>query len=1780
MGHFVPATAPSSLIQNPKMRLPRLRYVRPIAVTLALLSCTENGPVGPTLATTARFNASGSSQSVVISQLYGGGGNSGATYKNDFIEIFNNGSDAVNLAGWSVQYGSSANNFSLSTALSGTIQPGKYLLIQEAAGTGGTTSLPTPDFTGTIAMSATDAKVALVRQTAIIACGSAATPCTSFSGVIADLVGFGSATAFEGNAVGALSNTTAAQRIGSGCTDTNNNLADFTRLAPSPRNGATATNLCGGVVVPVDHITVAPVPPATGTVAVGATVQFKATVFDAANNDISASNPVAWSTSPTGFATVDANGLVTGSAVGSTSVVATAGGKSGSSPLTVTAAAPVDNGDVVISQIYGGGGNSGATYTNDYIELLNKGDNAVNLTGWSVQYSSAAGSSYQVHALSGTVQPGHYFLIQEASTAAIGSPLPTADLSDGINLSGTTGKVILARTTTAQATACPTTLVVDMVAYGTGTNCAGAADWKGATANISATTAAFRKGDGCTNTGNAANDFSVLAPAPRNSATAQKRCATPTPPPSVHFSELHYDNSGTDVNEKIEIEGPAGTDLTGWSVVLYGGDAVPDFSMYSTTDLGVTIPATCGTTGVIVIDYNVNGIKNAKFNGVGNPAGMALVDNTGTVVEFLSYEGTFTALDGPAAGRLSVDMGVSEDPPPAAGNSLHRDSQGVWQPPSAQDFGACNGTTPPPPTSNTITFSGRLATDQPLPAGFEAQLFATEKNSSGVTITTTFTWASLTTAIATVDADGVIHGRSAGTATFQATAFDGTVATYSLPITVNTFSNTADWSGNLEFGTPTKPNLSDEHIITHDQFTSSYSLARKIPNWVSAKIDASHYGTGSDRCNCFTWDPAVGDSANQYYTTNAFTGVGSTWNRGHLLRSADVESSAGDNSIAYYFSNIAPQSAQMNQGPWAVEENFIGDLAKNGGKDVYEIMGVSGSQGTLKGLSGAPTIPEWFWKVAVIVPHGKKLADIHRDDDLQVISVIMPNVANVNSDWTTYKTTVDAVEALSGYDLLNLLPDDVEAVVESGDQPPVAAMTGPDAGNEGSALSFSASGSTDPDAGDVLTYSWDFGDNTTATGVNPSHVFADNGQYIVTMTVRDQIGAWRSTTKVVTISNVAPSGSFASPAPVYEGSNFTLSISDATDPSSADIAAGLQYRFDCGTGFGGWTSSSSTSCFAADNPGNSVAAEVRDKDGGFAHYDGAIIVNNVTPTAVFSNNGPIDEGTGFTIRLDGASDPSPADMAVGLQYRFDCGNGPGSWQYSPSAFCPAADNGTFNVTGEVRDKDGAANLYSSTVVVNNVAPTADFSNNGPVDEGQSYTLTLANGSDVSSVDVAAGLQYRFDCGNGFGSWGSSNSAICSAADHGQFNVAGEIRDKDLAVSSYASTVTVNNVAPTAVFVYTGTVNEGTPFTLALNNGTDSPSDVAAGLQYRFDCGTGFGSWGSTTSVSCPTNDNGSPSVSGEIRDQDGAVSAYGGTVTINNVAPTGTFATTAPVNEGSSFTLSINGATDPSSADIAAGLQYHFDCGTGFGAWGSSSSITCSAADNPGYQTKGEIRDKDGAVSSYATFSGVNNVNPSVIVTAASAIVSGGTFNLTGGFMDPGQADGPWTYVINWGDGNSTGSTNVQGALGGSHQYFTAGSYTVTLTVKDKDGGVGSASTTLQVGRVAGSMDVNPNEVDISNSGNGQVIVTAYGNSQFNAGSITLSSIRIGHTAPDTEGNGSLMVSVSDVNHDGILDLVAHFERGTLVANGDISGSSTSLRLDATLTDGRQIRATGPVSVT
>lgn len=228
---------------------------------------------------------------VVISQVYGGGGNSGATYKNDFVELFNRSSNPVTIGGWSVQYNSATSTtgaWQVTQIPAGTVlQPGQYLLVQEAVGAGGSTVLPNPDVTGTIAMSATAGKVALVGNTTALAVANPS------GGAVKDVFGFGNtATAFEGTVGPGLSNTLAAFRGEYGCADTDNNAADFSTAAPAPRNRATAAHVCGTpVVLPIVASCPANLPAALGNLTSAA---LSATDADGiVNRAIISSSPVA-----------------------------------------------------------------------------------------------------------------------------------------------------------------------------------------------------------------------------------------------------------------------------------------------------------------------------------------------------------------------------------------------------------------------------------------------------------------------------------------------------------------------------------------------------------------------------------------------------------------------------------------------------------------------------------------------------------------------------------------------------------------------------------------------------------------------------------------------------------------------------------------------------------------------------------------------------------------------------------------------------------------------------------------------------------------------------------------------------------------------------------------------------------------------------------------------------------------------------------------------------------------------------------------------------------------------------------------------------------------------------------------------------------------------------------------------------------------------------------------------------------------------------------------------
>ena len=316
-----------------------LRFALPAALFVACVSADH--VTAPRPGASPRLDGSVSpTGGVVISQIYGGGGNAGATLKNDFIELYNAGTSAVSLTGWSVQYASATGTSWQVTTLSGSIASGHYYLIKEAAGAGGTVDLPAADATGAgsgIPMSATAGKVALLSSTSAL---SVACPT---GGALVDFVGFGStANCFEGsNHTGAPSNTNAALRKGDGFQDTNDNAADFTIGAPNPRNSSFGGG-SGTPAGPYDHAVVS----GASTVDRNSTITLTAALQDA--DDQSISDPAAtyvWSSSDESIAKVTATSgntaTIKGIAVGgpvTISVDATSGGvtKSATKEITVT----------------------------------------------------------------------------------------------------------------------------------------------------------------------------------------------------------------------------------------------------------------------------------------------------------------------------------------------------------------------------------------------------------------------------------------------------------------------------------------------------------------------------------------------------------------------------------------------------------------------------------------------------------------------------------------------------------------------------------------------------------------------------------------------------------------------------------------------------------------------------------------------------------------------------------------------------------------------------------------------------------------------------------------------------------------------------------------------------------------------------------------------------------------------------------------------------------------------------------------------------------------------------------------------------------------------------------------------------------------------------------------------------------------------------------------------------------------------------------------------------
>ncbi|GAA4325648.1 hypothetical protein GCM10023115_40150 [Pontixanthobacter gangjinensis] len=239
----------------------------------------------------------------------------------------------------------------------------------------------------------------------------------------------------------------------------------------------------------------------------------------------------------------------------------------------------------------------------------------------------------------------------------------------------------------------------------------------------------------------------------------------------------------------------------------------------------------------------------------------------------------------------------------------------------------------------------------------------------------------------------------------------------------------------LTMGNPsaaiTDVNYPNNYLLEKEEYVMSYSRDKGTANWVSWHLDEAWLGSAS-RQDDFRSDSSLPSS---WYQVGATDYQYSGFDRGHLCPSADRTLSVDDNSNTFYMTNMMPQAPSNNRYAWANLESYCRSML-DGGNEIYIIsggygLGGDGANGYAEYLAGGKIqIPSNTWKVIMIIPDGTD--DVNRvTTSTRVIAIDMPNSNSVTSDWTQYLTTVDNIEAATGYDFFNLVPDSIENVIES-----------------------------------------------------------------------------------------------------------------------------------------------------------------------------------------------------------------------------------------------------------------------------------------------------------------------------------------------------------------------------------------------------------------------------------------------------------------------------------------------------------------------------------------------------------------------------------------------------------------------------------------------------------------------------------------------------------------------------------------------------------------------------
>jgi PKD repeat protein len=640
--------------------------------------------------------------------------------------------------------------------------------------------------------------------------------------------------------------------------------------------------------------------------------------------------------------------------------------------------------------------------------------------------------------------------------------------------------------------------------------------------------------------------------------------------------------------------------------------------------------------------------------------------------------------------------------------------------------------------------------------------------------------------------------------------------------------------------------------------------------------------------------------------------------------------------------------------------------------------------------------------------------------------------------------------------------------------PPLAVVTGPSgAVLEGSAASFSAAGTTDPGVLDVLTYRWNFGDGSSATGPQTSHAYADNGVYSTTLTVTDDAGASSVASVSVAIDNANPT---ISPNPniiVDEGDNVTIDFSaTATDPGTADT---LTYEWDFnGDGlFDDGLGPNPAKSFQLDGPKTfNVAIRVRDDDypanrGEPGQVIGStqVIVNNRPPTNVKANVPATgQEGQNIPLIADTALDV----ISDTLTYEWDI-NQDGSYDLSGQT-----TNYTWNTAGNyevklrVRDEDGGEGFDTAQITIQNGPPVANAGGTYSGDEGSPIAL---NGTATDPSVPADTLAYTWDL--------NSNKTFGEAGEIGQnvtvtypddrptpYTVTLQVDDGRGGVDTDVAQINVANVPPT---INNASASPAGPYTenntsIIFNGAATDPGADSLTYVWNFQDGTP----NVTNNVTPPHNfiDNGTFNVTLTVSDGDGGVTVQTVPIVVQNLDPTAVITITSPpYREGVPVVLGSGNSTDPSPADP---LSYRWQVSDGAITQTitntTNTTITYAFPDNGVYTVTLRADDGDGGLDTDMITVTVQNVAPTANAGGPYNTTISSTINLNATGTDvPG--DLPLTYTWDLDNDNNFGEAGETGQTVPFSRTIT-GTFTVTVRVADGDGGTATDTTTVTVNSV------------------------------------------------------------------------------------------------------------------